>query len=279
MSELIAVTGTTGALGGRTAELLSARGARFRMLVRDPARAPELAGGEVAVAEFADTAAVTRALAGVTTVLMVSAHESADRVAEHRSFIDGAVAAGVQQIVYISFVGADPGATFTLARDHAATEEYLRDSGVATTMLRDNFYADALIEFGGEDRVIRGPAGDGRVAAVVRADVARTATAVLLDPEPHRGKTYNLTGPQALTLAEVAATVTEITGNPLTYHDETLPEAYESRAKYGAPEWMVDAWVSTYLAIAENKLATVSDDIEHLTGAPPTSLAELLRAG
>ena len=75
----------------------------------------------------------------------------------------------------------------------------------------------------------------------------------------------------------MAATVTEVTGRQVTYVDETLEEAYASRAVYGAPDWQVDAWVSTYTAIAADELATVSGDVERLTGRPATSLAELLR--
>lgn len=277
MTDRIALTGVTGALGGLTAQLLDEASVPYRALVRDPSRAPAGAT-DVATAEFGDSAAVERALADVDVVLMVSAGESERRVAEHRSFIDGAAAAGVRHIVYTSFVGADPGATFTLARDHAATEEALRGSGLAWTMLRDNFYADSLIEFGGDERVIRGPAGQGRVAAVVRADVARVAATVLTAPDAHAGRTYDLTGPAALTLEEVAETVTRVTGQPLRYQQETIDEAYASRAHYGAPDWMVDAWVSTYVAIADGLLAAVSDDVEAITGTPATSLTDMLTA-
>ncbi|MFC7593286.1 hypothetical protein ACFQYP_63465 [Nonomuraea antimicrobica] len=99
---------------------------------------------------------------------------------------------------------------------------------------------------------------------------------VLLRPEEHVGATYDLTGPQALTLDQIAATLSAATGRTITYHPETLQEAYASRERYGAPEWQVEAWVSTYLAIAAGELEGVSDDIPRLTGHPATSLAELL---
>ena len=99
---------------------------------------------------------------------MVSASESADRVAQHVAFIDAAARAGVGHVVYISFFGAAPDATFTLARDHYATEEHLRASGMDFTFLRDNLYADFLPALVGDDGVIRGPAGRGRVAAVAQ---------------------------------------------------------------------------------------------------------------
>ncbi|GAB2976265.1 SDR family oxidoreductase [Saccharothrix stipae] len=274
---LIAVTGSTGHLGGRVARRLADAGTAQLLLVRDPARAPRLPGTTVAKAAYADRDAVRRALDGVPTVLMVSASESADRVDQHRAFVDAAAAAGVGHLVYTSFVGAAPDATFTLVRDHWATEQHIRASGMAFTFLRDNLYADFLPGMVGHDDVLRGPAGDGRAAVVAQDDIADAATAVLTDPAAHAGRTYDLTGPEALTLHGVAAVLSEATGRRITYHPETVEQAYRSRAGYGAPDWQVDAWVSTYTAIANGELAEVSDAVPALTGHPATSLADLLR--
>jgi NAD(P)H dehydrogenase (quinone) len=276
---VVGVTGATGRLGGRVARRLSDAGASQRLLVRDPARAPRLSGSTVARAPFGDRRAVIAALASVPTVLMVSASETADRVEQHTRFIDAATEAGVEHLVYISFYGASPDATFTLARDHYATEEHIRASGMAFTFLRNNFYADFMPALVGEDGVIRGPAGRDRVAAVAQDDIADAATAVLLDPAPHAGSTYSLTGPESLTLDEIATTVAVELGRPARYDAETLEEAYASRASYGAPSWLVDAWVSTYTSIAAGEVARVTDDVERLTGHRATSLAELLRSG
>lgn len=273
----LGITGSTGRLGGRVARKLAAAGVAQRLLVRDPSRAPVLPGAVAVPGSYADREKVTAALEGLRTVLMVSASESPDRIDQHRAFIDTAAAAGVRQIVYISFYGTAPDCTFTLGRDHYATEQHLRTSGVAFTFLRDNLYADFFPAMVGEDGVIRGPAAQGRVAAVAQDDIADAAVAVLLDPEVHAGLTYSLTGPHSLTLDEVAAVLTETQGRPVTYHPETVPEAYASRAVYGAPDWQVDAWVSTYTAIAAGELAGVTGDVEKLAGHPATSLATLLR--
>ncbi|GAB2618910.1 NAD(P)-dependent oxidoreductase [Paractinoplanes abujensis] len=270
---MIVVTGASGRLGGRVARQYE--GSK-RLLVRDAARAPEVAGAEVAVAEYRDRAAVTRALDGAGTVLMVSAAETPDRVDEHRSFVDAAVAAGVEHLVYTSFVGAAPDATFTLARDHWATEEHIRRSGLAFTFLRDNLYADFMPLLVGEDGVIRGPAADGRAAVVAQDDIADAITAVLRAPGEHAGRTYDLTGPAALSLTDVAATISASTGRAVRFHDESIEEAYASRASFGAPSWQVDAWVSTYTAIAAGELAEVTTAVEDLTGHPATPLAKLL---
>ncbi|MET9100783.1 SDR family oxidoreductase [Streptomyces antibioticus] len=273
----LVVTGATGRLGGRVARRLAERGVPQRLLVRSPGRAPELPGATVAAADFGDREAVLRGLTGAETVLMVSASESADRLAVHRTFVDAAAEAGVRHLVYVSFCGAAPDATFTLARDHFHTEEHIRARGLAYTFLRDNLYADFVPYFVGEDGVIRGPAGQGRAAFVAQDDIADAAVTVLTRPDDHAGAVYDLTGPESLTLEEAAATLSTALGRTITYHPETIEEAYTSRAPYNAPRWQLDAWVSTYTAIASGELSQVTNAIPHLTGHPATPLAEVLR--
>ena len=276
-ARVMAVTGVTGHIGGLVEGRLRDTGADLVLVARDPTRILDAAGVRVERASYGDREAAESALRGVDVLFMVSGSESPDRVDQHRTFIDAAASVGVGHVVYTSFQGAAPDATFTLARDHWATEQHLRASGMAWTFLRDSIYLDFLPDMAGDDGVIRGPAGSGRAAAVARADVARVAATVLADPEPHAGATYDLTGPRALTLAETAAIITRVTGCATTFHDETLEEAYASRARFAAPRWQVDAWVSTYTAIASGELARVSDAVERLTGEPPLDLEELLR--
>ena len=139
-------------------------------------------------ATYADLDAGRRALAGVDVLFMVSAAESPVRREEHRTFIRAAADAGVGQVVYTSFAGAAPDAIFTLGRDHHDAEEAIRASGMAWTLLRDSFYSDFFPMFADEQGVVRGPAGEGRVSAVARADVADVAVAVLRDPGRARGR-------------------------------------------------------------------------------------------
>ncbi|MGZ6744719.1 MAG: NAD(P)H-binding protein [Nocardioides sp.] len=271
----LAVTGSTGALGGRVARALAGRD-DLLLVVRDPARAPDL-GREVRAADYADEVAATAALAGVDTLLMVSGAEAPDRRDQHRSFVRAAAAAGVRHVVYTSFASAAPDATFTLGRDHADAEQAIRASGMAFTFLRDNFYLDVLPHFADATGVVRGPAGQGRVAAVARADVAEAAVAVLSDPAAHAGATYTLTGPEALTMAEAAARAGAVLGRELRFEDETVEEAYASRrAAYDAEDWQLDAWVSTYTAIAGGSVAEVTDDVRRLTGHAPRTLEQAL---
>jgi uncharacterized protein YbjT (DUF2867 family) len=279
---LIGVTGATGHVGGLVAGHLDDAGRTQRLLVRDPSspRVPTLGSvGSVGRVEYAERDPSVAALRGVDVLFMVSASESATRAGDHAIFIDAAAEAGVRHVVYTSFAAAAPDAIFTLARDHFAAEQHLRDSGMAWTFLRDKLYLDLWEEFAGPDRVIRGPADDGRCAFVARADVARVAAAILQNPAEHAGRTYDLTGPQSLTLHDVARIISEVRGRTVTFHDETIEEAYASRAVYGAPPWQVDAWVSTYTAIAGNVMAEPTDAVEDITGRKPDSLEDFLRGG
>jgi uncharacterized protein YbjT (DUF2867 family) len=274
---VIAVTGATGGLGGRVARRLAERGAAQRLVVRDPARAPELAGAEVETGSYDDGEGLRRAFDGTRTLFMVSASEAPDRVRLHANVVDAAVAAGIERVVYTSFFGAAPDCTFTFGRDHWHAEEHIRASGLGYTFLRDNLYIDFVPLMVGADGAIRGPAGDGRVAAVARDDIADVAVAALLG-DGHEDRSYDMTGPEALTLAEVAEELSRAAGRTIRYQAETLEEAYASRASYGAPGWEVDGWVTTYVAIANGDLQEVSGDVAAVAGHPPMRLAEFLRS-
>jgi len=270
----LAVTGVTGALGGLVARAVA--DLRPRVIARDPARAPDLGGG-VKTCTYADAAAAGEALAGVRTLFMVSATETADRRDQHLTFIEAAATAGVEHIVYTSLVGAAADATFTLARDHHDAEEAIRGSGMAFTFLRNALYADIAPYLFGEDGVLRGPAGNGKVALVARADIADVAEVVLRQPSAHADATYTPTGPEALTLSEVAQRVGAALHRDLRFEDESVEDAYAWRREaYGAEQWQLDAWVSTYTAIADGSVATTTDDVQRLTGHPPRSLEDVL---
>ncbi|MGP9615798.1 NAD(P)H-binding protein [Arthrobacter sp. AOP36-A1-22] len=291
---LIAITGATGKVGSRVARRLAGT-VRLRLFSRDVERAEAAARAlprttaaaeaSAAALDFADQPGAVRALEGVDVVLMVSAEEASDRLAQHAAFIRAARAAGVGQIVYTSFFAAAPDAVFTLARDHFATEKLLADSGVPHTILRDNFYQDVFPLFAGDDHLLRGPAAEGRVSAVARDDVAAVAAVVLAEAavawaagrEPvHAGHTYDLTGPEAFDLHQAAAVMTEVTGVQTRYLHETVAEALASRDGLGAPDWQMDAWISTYTAIASGELEPVSADVERLLGRPAQSLRRTL---
>ena len=285
MTPVVAVTGATGVLGRRVAERLVAAGdAPLRLVVRDPARAPRVQGAEVVAnpGGYADPAGLRAALTGVHTLYLVSAAEAEDRLRQHLDAVHAAVAAGVQRIVYTSFVGARPDATFTLVRQHFATEAAIAAAGVRHTFLRHSMYADFVPFFATleEDRaVIAAPAGDGRTGFVSRDDLADVATAVLLrDDEELDGQALDVTGPEALSMADAAAVLSEVTGRPAEYRPQTVEEAWATRRPSGHPDWEIEGWVTSYLAIAAGELATVTDVVPRLTGHPARTVADHLRA-
>jgi NAD(P)H dehydrogenase (quinone) len=275
---LIAVTGATGGIGSRVAPRLADRGAALRLLVRDAARAPARAGAEVAVVQgYHDRAAMTEALRGATTLMMVSARESPDRVADHIGVVDAAIEAGVERIVYTSSLGAAPDATFTFARQHHATEQHIRAAGLAFTILRDSLYLELVALFASAEGVIAGPAGDGRIAWVARDDVADVAATVLCEGG-HEGRTYEVTGGEAHDLAYAAEQLSHFSGTRVTYHAESMEEAYASRSSFGAPQFEVDGWVTSYACIATGEMDVVSDTVPRVTGHPAQTLPEYLAA-
>jgi uncharacterized protein YbjT (DUF2867 family) len=271
----IAVTGATGHVGGRIARNLAAADVPIRLLVRDPHRAPHLPGVDVVPATYGHTAACAAALRDVDTVFMVPIIDGSDRRREHHDFIDAVVRAGVRQVVYLSFVGADEDPTGVFIRHHGETESYLAATGVDLTLVRSNYYAESLELFLRDDE-LRAPVGDGRVAAVARDDVADAIAAILTDPAAHERAIYELTGPEALGFADIADLFTRLTGRPHRFVDESDEQAVRSRLEYCAPEDVLDAWLSMYRAIGSGVHSHVTDHVRTLTGRPPTSVLEAL---
>jgi uncharacterized protein YbjT (DUF2867 family) len=275
----LAITGSTGALGGRVAERLAERGIEQRLIVRDRTRAPRLADAEVAVAtSHGSEAEMREALSGIETMYFVSGREDPNRLEQHLTLIRAARDAGVRRIVYVSFLGAAPDATFTLARQHWATEQGVRESGLAFTFLRSSMYLDSMPRYAGPEGVIRGPAGDGAVAPISRDDLAACAVEALTANGRYDGDTYELTGPELLTMTDIAARLSAFTGRTISYEAETIEQAWESRRPTGAPDFEIEGWISSYLAVADGSLAVQTEDVQRLTGHPPDTLEQCLQA-
>ncbi|MFC2070606.1 SDR family oxidoreductase [Chloroflexota bacterium] len=304
---MLAVTGATGQVGGRVAVRLAKLGLEQRLVVRDTTRAPDLPGAEVVQASsYSNAAAMGRALTGVDTLFLVSAHDrmgvthrsamekigvpSYDRVQEQVTAVAAAAAVGVQRIVYLSCMGAAEDATFVLSHDHFHTEEYIRAIGLPFTFLRMSLYTDRVPHHISDDGVIRGPGGEGRAAWVTRDDLADVAVAALTQ-SGHEGCTYDVTGPEALTIAESAERLSLVTGRNISYQMQTPHEARTLRTTSGLDkfeaarqaatgtglsDYDTEVWVSHFAQIANGELATVSDTVPRLTGHEAQSLADYL---
>lgn len=274
---MIGITGVTGKLGSKVAQLISEQGISARHLARNPQRAALYDNAELVQVAFENSLEAVEALKGIDVLLMVSASESPNRLQQHFAFLDAAHEAGVKHIVYTSFYNAATEATFTLARDHAKTEKYIKERGFTYTFLRDNFYLDFFLDLCLNNGEIRGPAGNGRVSAVARQDVSEVATTILAKPDKWKNQLLNMTGPADLSMADIVHFVSEQKGEIIPYIDESIEEAYASRKAWPAQDWEYDAWVSTYTAIKEGKQAGVSSDIERVLGRPATSLEQLVK--
>jgi uncharacterized protein YbjT (DUF2867 family) len=210
---------------------------------------------------------------------------------EQITAVDSAVAAGVKHIVYLSVLNAAPDATFILAHDHFYTEEHIRATGVSFTFLRASLYTDNVPQGVSADDFIRAPAGEGRAAWVTRDDIADVAAAVLTG-NGHEGRTYDVTGPEALTMDETAERLSTAVGRKIVYQAQTPQEARNTRStsrleKYeaerrmltghGLDDYEVEVFITHFLQIATGEVAKVSDTVPELTGHPAQSLMKYLQ--
>ena len=273
----IAVTGVTGNLGGMVSRLCKKNGIEVRNLARNVEKAEKLGFSNVFKSSYDKSEDIMKSLQGIEVLFMVSGSENPNRVQQHKDFIDTAKVAGVSHVIYLSFYNASKNSIFTLGRDHYATEEYIKENGFKYTFLRDNFYMDFFVDLCKEYGEIKGPAGNGKVSAVVRSDVSEVAAKILENPGKWENQTLNMTGPEELSMTEIVKAVSEYFGKEIKYIEETVEEAYESRKIWKAEQWEYDSWVSTYTAISENEQSGISNDIEKVLGRKATSLVEYLK--
>jgi NAD(P)H dehydrogenase (quinone) len=306
---MLAVTGATGGIGGRVALGLSRLGLPQRLIVRDPSRVPDLPKAEVfQVASYGDPVAMGKALSGVDTAFLVSAHDlmsvigkaednrqpvpSYNRLHQHISAVCAAAAIGVKRIVYLSFLNANPDATFILSQEHYRTEEFIRSTGLNFTFLRQGLYMDRVPAHVMNDDTIRACAGEGRATWTAHDDIADVAVAVMTG-DGHDGKTYDVTGPEALTMAQTAECLSAAIGRRITYHAQTPHEVrtYRNTSRLvdiemnrraitgrGMTEIEVEGWVTHYLQIATGEAGIVSDTVPRLTGHPAQNLVDFLKS-
>lgn len=279
------ITGATGHLGRLVVEQLLDGAVPAGEIVatgRDVAKIKDLAerGVRVRAVDFDDPAAVRPALAEGDRVLLVSAMEPGRRVAQHRTVIEAAQAAGVALLAYTSIVNAET-LTIRLAADHQATERLLRGSGLPHVLLRNGWYYEnytgRLAAFLGSG-VIPGSAGRGRISAAARADYAAAAVRVLTT-DGHAGQAYELGGGEPFTMEQLAAAVSAQSGQPVWYAD--LPEAEYAAALTGrgVPGLIADMVAETDRAVAQGALYTGSGDLAALTGRPAATLDAAVAAG
>jgi NAD(P)H dehydrogenase (quinone) len=278
----IGVTGASGQLGHLVVQQLTAKcpATDIVAIVRDPAKAADLAskGIEVRAAAYEDRTALDAALAGLDRLLLISSSELGRRAAQHKNVLDAAKAAGVKHVVYTSAPKATT-STLILAPEHKATEEYLAASGLAYTILRNNWYTENYAQSVASARqtgTLVAAAGAGRVASASRADYAEGAAVVLVG-EGHEGKVYEFSGDRAWDYQELAAAIAEVTGVPCSYQSVGQAELAAAMTKAGMDEGTAGFVAALDGNIAEGALSEVSADLSNLIGRPTTPLKETVK--
>jgi NAD(P)H dehydrogenase (quinone) len=292
----IVITGASGQYGRSATDRLIAqgRGADLILITRTPAKLSQRAsqGCDVRYGDYDKPETLAAAVQGAEKMLLISGTRVGARVVQHKAAIDAAAVADVKHILYTSFIGIDdPANPAEVRHDHIETERLIKASGCAWTMLRDAHYADAMILMAGPGVMQSGKwisnTGDGREAMVWREDCVASAVAVLTG-KGHEGQTYNITGPELQSFAEVTALMAEITGHPLEYvsvDDEGqyamfdamgIPRRPVDDASVNGIPWNSDDMVTFGAAIRGGFLEICSDDVERLTGQPARSVRQMI---
>lgn len=292
----IVVTGASGNYGRAFTDALIAKGRAqdLILITRTPDKLTDRVaqGCEVRYGDFDKPETLQAAVTGADKMLLISGTRVGARVVQHKAAIDAAAKAGVKHIAYTSFIGIDdPANPAEVRHDHIETEQLIRGSGMAWTMLRDAHYADAMILMAGPGVMQSGQwisnAGAGLEAMVWRDDCVAAAAAVMTS-EGHEGQTYNITGPQLQSFEEVTGILSEVTGKSITYVSVDDEQQYAMFDAMGIPRrpvddqtvgglpWNSDDMVTFGQAIREGFLEVCTKDVERLTGRPARSVRQLI---
>ena len=280
---MLLITGATGQLGSAVVNQLIARQAQgFAIFARDAAKAQRYTDQGIAIrqGDFDQPDTLADAFAGVQKLLLISSR-SMDRATQQKKVVDAAVQAGVQHIVYTGLAVQDITTSHVrdLMQSHFDTEDHIRASGVAYTFLRNTMYGDALPEIIGPQWTQNGiqlPGGNGKVPYALRRELGE-ATANLLLQDGHAMQTYDITGNQAYSYADVAAALSAITGQSLPYQDIPAEAFAQQLQSIGLPDFLVYLTAGTVRDVKEHQYEVQSNMLQTLLGRAPADLPSMLR--
>jgi uncharacterized protein YbjT (DUF2867 family) len=286
----ILVIGATGTVGSHVVRELLGRGLSVRAFVRDRARAAAVLDAavldaaviddrvELAYGDLVDPASIRTALDGVERAFLCTPNHP--RQAERETYvIDAAAGAGIGRLVKIGADGTQVGSPVAFWDAHGRIETHLRESGLPAVVLHPSSYTSNLLA--AADTIkhtgrLFAPAGDAEVTLVDPRDVAAVA-AVVLTEDGHEGRTYTLTGPDAVTYHQAAQQLSAVIGRPVEYVDVPDPAAREGMIRAGLPDWMADQLVILWGQLRRGAAATPTDVVRVLTGREPRTVAEFVR--
>lgn len=268
----ILVTGATGNVGRHLVQDLVSRGAAVRAFVRDPGKARELFGPgvELSRGDYGDPASIAAALADVDRVFLLTPSHP-HMVRWEGDLVQAAAAAKVQRIVKMSTIAADVRSDGRFAAWQGQCEEPLRASGIPAVILRSGYHMTNVLAFAESIRTtgkIFAPAGDAEIAMIDRRDLAAVAALTLTEDE-HDGRTYHLTGPEAITYHHVAAQLSDVLGKQVEYVDVPEEAALDATLRAGLPDWLAHGVVEVHRQIRRGIAAKTSDVARVLLGRDP----------
>jgi NAD(P)H dehydrogenase (quinone) len=283
---MILVTGSTGHLGKATIQFLLNKipASQIAALARDKDKATERTEKsiDVRVGNYNDYESLKEATKGIDTVLLISSADMDDRITQHINVIKAARENGVKHIIYTSadVKNINDSATGEIAETHAATSEFLRQSGITYTLLNNNLYADVVPMFVGEKVLETGvyfPAGDGKVPFATREDMAEAA-AVVLTTDGHENKEYTIAGETAHSFKDIAQMLSDITAKDVSYTSPSPDEYRTALTAAGVPEFFIGMLGNFATAIKNGEFDTQNTDLTQLLGRKPTSLKDYLQS-
>lgn len=273
---MIIVTGGTGNVGSELVRLLSEGGSSVRALSREPERGEDLPGVEWVRADLARRKQLPEAFEGGDRLFLLTGNRE-DMVWLQKNAIEAAERAGIGRVVKLSALGATDHSRSVIGLWHYNVERIVEESELLWTFLRPHHYMQNLLDprvFDRQAGRVYSVSGDGRIPFIDTRDVAAVARAVLTG-EDHHGRTYTLTGPEALSYGEATEILSDVLDRPLTYVAESMDQAWSRLRSAGDPVWLVAA----RLAIGSYQRTggpteRVTDTVERLVGRPPRSFRE-----
>jgi len=276
---MILITGATGKTGSATAKSLGEKGDTFRAMIRNEEKKEglESLGGEVVIGSIENTEVVNQSMQGVKTVLVLLPN-SESQLALEKQLVDSAKQAGVERIVKMSSIEATPDATSPIPKLHLESEEYIKQSGLAWTMIKPNFYMQNLLASAGtikEQGKIFLPMGDGKTGMIDTTDVGKVLAKVLSE-DGHESMNHEITGPEILSFYEVAEIFSQVLGKQVDYVDVPMDAYKETLGQFLTNQWHLDAVIDLFKGIAEGGIEDKTDTFNELMGETPKSLSQFL---